>query len=95
MGRMGINQKDKEPIDPVTKMGVSIASHFSHGDSVRAIHQIPGIYRGSLEKRQKPKKVRPCFFTKSVKFGRTEVSLMRVEALGEIYNLSMVSRPVS
>ena len=53
----------------MTKKDVSIASHFSHGDSLRAIHQIPGIYRGSLKKIQ----AQPCFVTKSVRFARTEL----------------------
>ena len=63
--------KDKEPIDSVTKKDVSIAPHFSHGDSSRAIHHILGIYRGSLKKMQS----QPGLFNKSVRFDRTELSI--------------------
>ena len=55
-GKNGNQSIDKESIDSVTKKHVNIVSHFSHGDSIRANHQFPGIYRGSLEKRQKHKK---------------------------------------
>ena len=55
-GTNGNQSIDKESIDSVTKKHVNIVSHFSHGDSIRANHQFPGIYRGSLEKRQKHKK---------------------------------------
>ena len=45
-----VNQSiDKEPIDFVTKKDVSIASHFSHGDSLGAIHHFLGMYRRSLK----------------------------------------------
>ena len=56
MGKMGINQYTRNQLIFVTKKHVNIVSHFSHGDSIRANHQFPGIYRGSLEKRQKHKK---------------------------------------
>ena len=41
--------EDKEPIDSVTKKDVSIASHFSHRDFLRAIHQTLGMYRGAVK----------------------------------------------
>ena len=53
---MGINQQTRNQLIFVSKKHVNIVSHFSHGDSIRANHQFPGIYRGSLEKRQKHKK---------------------------------------
>ena len=41
------------------------------------------------------KKSRPCFVTKSVRFGRTELFFFLVRVANrEIYNLSMVSGPV-
>ena len=40
------------------------------------------------------KKSRPCFVTKSVRFGRTELLFFFRVANREIYNLSMVSGPV-
>ena len=67
--------KDKKPIDSVTKKYVSIASHFSHGDSLGASHQFPGIYRVSLKKW----KSRPCFVTKSVKFRSFEEFFRPIE----------------
>ena len=39
-------------------------------------------------------KSQPCFFTKSVRFGRTELFFFFRVANREIYNLSMVSGPV-
>ena len=39
-------------------------------------------------------KSRPCFVTKSVRFGRTELLFFFRVANREIYNLSMVSGPV-
>ena len=43
---------------------------------------------------QNPLKSQTCFFTKSVRFGRTELSLRRSKALREILRLGMVSGPV-
>ena len=40
------------------------------------------------------KRARPCFVTKSVRFGRTELLFFFRVANREIYNLSMVSGPV-
>ena len=114
--------KDKESIGSVTKADVNIISHFSAGDSSRAIHHNLGIY-GSFHLSLLPPKdttthrvtsrdvaardrpptgrspaahrpptgrppaahsppaahrpptgVKPCFFAKSVRFGRTELS---------------------
>ena len=66
------------------------ASHFSAGDSLRAIHQTPGIYRVSLKQMQS----QPCFFTKSVRIGRAELFFFFWNPHREIYNLGMVSGPV-
>ena len=55
--------QDKEPIDSVTKKESKIASHFSVGESSRAIHQTLGIYRGSLAKMQS----QHCFLIKLVR----------------------------
>ena len=51
-GKNGNQSIDKEPIDSVTEKDVSIASHFFHGDSLGAIHQILDTYRRTLKKMQ-------------------------------------------
>ena len=39
-------------------------------------------------------KSEPCFDTKSVRFGRAELSFFSAESCREMYNLGMVSGPV-
>ena len=58
----------------MTKNESTITSHFSAGDSLRSIHQTPGIYRASLKKMQS----KPCFYTKSVRLGCAELSFCRI-----------------
>ena len=84
---------DKGSIDSVTKKKANEPSRLSGGDS---FHPLPSIYRGSLKKRQlhKSAKVKPCFVNKSVRFGRTELSLVWRNPYREIYNLGMFSRRV-
>ena len=93
-GTNGNQSIDKESIDSVTKKDVNIVSHLSHGDSSGASHQFPGIYRGSLENKQKHKKCDLVFSPSRSNLGLLKIFLDQSKALGEIYNLSMVSRPV-
>ena len=78
----------------VNKKHVNIVSHFSHGDSIRANHQFPGIYRGSLEKRQKHKKCDLVFSPSRSNLGLVSSRFAGFVRNREIYNLGMVSGPV-
>ena len=68
VNRQGINRFS------VTKMETNEPSRFSSADSL-ITHR--AYIEGPLKKGNYTK-VKPCFFTKSVRFGRTELSICRI-----------------
>ena len=67
---------DKGSIDSVTKKEANEPSRLSGGDS---FIQYRAYIAGRLKKGNYTK-VKPCFDTKSVRFGRTELSLFLAES---------------